>query len=738
MERAAFIIYLIILILSILLFGAVHTYAYTLMTLGVLTATVLVLLKDIKRDRRTGQYRFRFPMTSLNIVFFVLLIFLVFQILPLPDFILKFLSPEAGVVWQKSIPGSSVVMGVAGGKGWFSLAPYVYPVRLSIIRFAVYGLFFLGLVQVLNSKRRIDLAIFLILITGCFEALYGLMQTYSGSEHIWWFKKIACNGGVNGTYINRNHFAGFMEMGVLVAAAFAGAISPRREKSKVESGKKRSFRLRVSEFLSREQEFAKRVLIVFSGIVLGIGLIFSASRGGMIATAGAMLLMGFLLALRKGYGRKWLILLILFLLISAYAIKIGVEYPMDRFKTFHSTYEARTRYAKKTIDMFEDYKFAGIGVGNFQYVFPKYQAVEDKKKFYLFAHNDWAQYLAEAGIVGLGLLLIGIASYVFQTMKLWKRRNDPYAVCLGVLPVVVLVGMAVHSYSDFNLHIPANFLILVAIMAIGYAALHLERHHRRDRINYRYYELPLKYRGAVVLVLVFGLIGWSGWWTIKHFMAEAYCNTVPNSTLNRDQHPPVEEIVKAIGWDDSNAGYWYKLGEGLRSGKREGRREDGSQKPEVGGRGTETEIGENLRNLRIVGALERAVGLNPVEARYHLRLGWEYAHLWKESDYYTKWLPALDISMDRTAYFAGVKNPHLHQVLGNYWVMRSKSVYPNNPVHHKAWSKACWHYREAQRIETGGALKRMKKEIRDYVWNFYPDEHMIKQTLNLKCLTQRR
>ena len=68
----------------------------------------------------------------------------------------------------------------------------------------------------------------------------------------------------------------------------------------------------------------------------------------------------------------------------------------------------------------------------------------------------------------------------------------------------------------------------------------------------------------------------------------------------------------------------------------------------------------NLCNLRIMG-LEKSVELNPFDAQYHLRLGWEYAHQWKKKDYHTKWLPAADISMDRAAYFAGVKNPHLHQ-----------------------------------------------------------------------------
>ena len=131
------------------------------------------------------------------------------------------------------------------------------------------------------------------------------------------------------------------------------------------------------------------------------------------------------------------------------------------------------------------------------------------------------------------------------------------------------------------------------------------------------------------------------------------------------------------------------------------------------------------------------MALNPFDAQYHLRLGWAYAHLWKEADYHTKWLLAADISMDRAGYFAGVKNPHLHQELGNYWTMRSRSVMPNNPLHHEAWAKAIWHYQKAQSLEKGAEQKRVKKEIGDYVWNFYPDEEMVGQTLNEPHKAQR-
>jgi len=297
--------------------------------------------------------------------------------------------------------------------------------------------------------------------------------------------------------------------------------------------------------------------------------------------------------------------------------------------------------------------------------------------------------------------------------------------------------MGIHSYSDFNLHIPANVLVLVAIMAIGYAALHLEGHRRRDVIRYRYYQLPLKYRGSVVLVLMVGSIGWAGWWSVRHFVAEAWCHTVPNSTLNRDPHPPMKQVMKAIGWDGGNAEYWHKLAEAGDQGpdireqgsKVKGQEEESRQQMTEDGRQSADGEGQPLTSQFRRRALERAVGLNPFEAQYHLRLGWAYAHLWKEPDYHTRWLPAADISMDRASYFGGVKNPNLHQELGNYWTMRSRSVYPSDPLHQEAWARACRHYQQAQRLEDGRGLKKVQKEIREYVWNFYPDEMFVAQVM---------
>ena len=179
MEKASYVIYITILILSIVLFGAMHTYVYTIMSLGVLVAALFLLAKSVRKNQRKGVYQLRIQKTGLHLFFGAMLVFLIFQIIPLPPGLVQLLSPEAGVVWLKSLSAEALVGGDNIAGSWHSLAAYGYPVRMSIIRWVVYGLFFFGLVRVLNSQRRIQMLVYLLLLLGCFEALYGLIQAYS-------------------------------------------------------------------------------------------------------------------------------------------------------------------------------------------------------------------------------------------------------------------------------------------------------------------------------------------------------------------------------------------------------------------------------------------------------------------------------------------------------------------------------------------------------------------------------
>src|SRR5207245_11558153 len=69
-----------------------------------------------------------------------------------------------------------------------------------------------------NAKR---LLVFAIVSLGVFEALYGLIQYLTGWQQIFTYVKKYYLEEVTGTYINRNHFAGFLEMTLPFAVALA-------------------------------------------------------------------------------------------------------------------------------------------------------------------------------------------------------------------------------------------------------------------------------------------------------------------------------------------------------------------------------------------------------------------------------------------------------------------------------------------------------------------------------------
>ncbi|MFH1350683.1 MAG: hypothetical protein ABII26_07055 [Pseudomonadota bacterium] len=175
----------------------------------------------------------------------------------------------------------------------------------------------------------------------------------------------------------------------------------------------------------------------------------------------------------------------------------------------------------------------------------------------------------------------------------------------------------------------------------------------------------------------------------------------------------MKKIKKAIWWDPYNAEYHYKLGREL-----------------IRIRQSNWTIlrdyEKKTNHLESIKAHGEAVRLNPFKTEYHLRLGWEYTYVWQEPDYHTKWLPAADMSIERAAYFAGEAMPFFHENIGNYWVMRSKTMTPADPKWAPAWTKACWHYKKAQEIDGNN---RMLKEIIKNIWIHYPDRTFALQAI---------
>jgi O-antigen ligase len=706
MNKTAFILCLAIVIISPLLFGSVYTFACTPVFLIILAAGLFTLKAGVNKNSITGIWQLQWPANPLLPLFLGFLVYLILQMIPLPGSMLTHLSIVAKVVSEKSLPAASI-SGMPVHEYWDTLAPYIYPVRMSLVRWIIYGIFLWSFMAALNSRKKIEIAVITILCLGCFESLYGIIQSYSGYEHIWWYKKIEHLGFPSGTYLNRNHFAGFMEIGIILSVAYAVMLYDRHQKK--HSGNKyrlKGIRAKIAHFFSAEQLYTRIFLVIFTGVIMGLGLMLSGSRGGIISVALALVVMGIFFTGTKAYRRPGLYILIPFLILtSVYSITAGIDVTVDRFRFFDADFLNRAVLAEKTLRIFDDYQLFGAGLGNFPYIYPRYQDILHMSSFINYAHNDWVQLLAEGGIIGLLLLIGGIGYYLVTVLRKWKSADDAFAVCLGIAPVIALISLGIHSYSDFNLHMPANMILLIALIAIGYRAFFTQK----DRNDQGSVYIPLKTKAILIIVFFLTLTTWSGTWIVRHFTAEAYCNTIQTPPLNLNQHPDLSSIHEAIAWDDGNAQYKFKLAEALMVAR------------DKNGKGNNSSSFNEQYSDRIIRSLEEAIHLNPFNVEHHLRLGWEYSYLWNRKEFTTKWLPAADLCMERASHFngEGVANPHRHIDLGKYWTMRSTTLVHDPARQDEAWVKARWHFKKAMDLRGG---KETAAEIDGYVKSFYTDD----------------
>src|SRR5437879_4913903 len=127
--------------------------------------------------------------------------------------------------------------------------------------------------------------------------------------------------------------------------------------------------------------------------------------------------------------------------------------------------------------MFSLRPFLGWGLGSFPFVYPQFRSFYTD---YLVneAHNDILQVLVETGILGgWAMFWFIVALYRNSLRRLRGSRFDLYnMVRLGA--ITGCTGLLVHSFVDFNLHIPANAAIFYVLCVV--ASSRAVHHGRRD------------------------------------------------------------------------------------------------------------------------------------------------------------------------------------------------------------------------------------------------------------------
>jgi len=281
---------------------------------------------------------------------------------------------------------------------------------------------------------------------GFLVSLFAILQHLTSNGRLYWFREISSGVPPFGPYVNRNHFAGFAELILPLALVPLVLGRVRRE----------------------------RRLVVGLFAVLPIGALFlSASRGGIVSFAVELGALALVMILRRTKGKQLLAGVSVLLVASLLVSWLGVGQILKRLSSvqlLEVTAGKRASMRENTWRIFLDHPFLGTGLGTLQTVYPSYETLYDGK-IVNHTHNDYLEALAETGILG-GLCCVWFLGVLFsESLKRLRRVNHSFSGTLQLSGLVASTGFLVHSFVDFNLHIPANALLFFLMAHLATAEL---------------------------------------------------------------------------------------------------------------------------------------------------------------------------------------------------------------------------------------------------------------------------
>ncbi len=315
--------------------------------------------------------------------------------------------------------------------------------RIETLKTGTYALIFcLILSQPLERVHKLSQW---VVAAACLITLYGFAETFSGHEYVLWRHKEAHTGYVTGTFLNRNHFAGFLELAIALAAA---------------------------DFLKSQENKsgALKHYALFAVIFLIAGLFSSGSRSGMLCFLVFSVIFFGIYVKNTSKSSRWIVpagFAVMLTVLAVLAGKTGITRYFDSEDPFTVFQSERWIVWGDTMRLFSQFPLRGIGAGNFESVFP---SVQSEKLIFAWAHahNGYLELLAELGLPTFLVFLAGWGALFSVWQKAWLRleRVKQYqflAVCCG------MGAFLLHGISDFNFSVPSNMYLFSFLAA--YAVL---------------------------------------------------------------------------------------------------------------------------------------------------------------------------------------------------------------------------------------------------------------------------
>ncbi len=261
-----------------------------------------------------------------------------------------------------------------------------------------------------------------------------------------------------GPFVSKNHFAGWVAMGALVVAGLALGLA--------DGGRSRG-----GDWTTGSRAGGV-ILSLVAALAMALSGLASLSRGGGAALAAGAACFVALVAWRRRGGRASLApsLALAGVLVLVLVSLVPVE-ARGRLRSLSGA-SFRIDTWRDSLRLAASSPVLGHGLGAFHDAYPRFKRGHGIVRVE-HSENDYVETLAETGIPGLALALLGLALLLAAALRGIAAGRDPTVRGIGTGAVAALAALAVHSAVDFNLRIPSNAALaaLAAAAAAGAAGV---------------------------------------------------------------------------------------------------------------------------------------------------------------------------------------------------------------------------------------------------------------------------
>lgn len=575
-NKIIYVIFLSVLIFSPLAFGTVETWSYAVLEGLIFLSFSLFLLKKLQHNE---EFVYEVP----GIIPLLLLTGYIFiQIIPLPPKLVKFIAPETYNLYEDTIL-------IFNPSSWISISINKKATLLQFFKISSYVCFYFITIQLLKDQDNLKKTVAVIVIFASLLSFLSLLQHIVSNNKIYWIRKLTQGGTPFGPYVNRNHYAGLMEMIFPIVLSLFLLYKPHVFHKSLREKFVRIFNINKTNIY---------ILLGFAAVLIATSVFLTLSRSGIVSLCLSMIVFGFLF-LSKGNNKKTgIIIITIFILIVLSVGWFGWEPIFERFEKVRTLEgnisDLRIEIWRDSKNIIEDFFLTGTGAGTFAYIYPKYKTISGSAVVD-HAHNDYIEILSEGGIIIFLLCTWFLLVVLYKTYISFRKRRELYSIYIVIAALTGLIAILIHSITDFNLDIGANGLYFFAIIALAVSAANTRMREGFGNTYLKKIKLPIKFLILPTTGLLFVSFIYNG----GILISSAYFSSINKQKLNeissKEELLSIRETAyKASVFDPLEAKYKYAIAN------------------------VEKLLSNNMGSIEYY---KKSVQLNPVNPEYLQRLG---------------------------------------------------------------------------------------------------------------------